>query len=210
MVHAYHVILPVYGYWLPNDPRGGWSEVIRKWELIHFGNASKTLERRFLEELTPQELRERQAAKKRLKYPAVRLTGTQAAAIGGGFAEKTRKGNYTIWACSILPEHTHLVIARRTFKVEQMVNLLKGSATRRLIDRSLHPLAAHAKEGERPPRMWASHEWKVFLDSEEAIENAIHYVQENPVKEGKREQHWSFVTPFSGLPIGSWVTYHTN
>lgn len=100
---------------------------------------------------------------------------------------------------------THLVIARHSYKVEQVVNLLKGAATRRLIETGLHPLADFAKPGERPPRMWAEHEWKVFLDSEEAIENAINYVMENPTKEEKPPQHWSFVTPFAGLDAG-WIT----
>ena len=26
MVHGYHVILAAYGFWLPNDPRGSWSD----------------------------------------------------------------------------------------------------------------------------------------------------------------------------------------
>jgi hypothetical protein len=56
--------------------------------------------------------------------------------------------------------------------------------------------------------MWASHEWKVYLDSEQSIKAAIHYVEENPVKEGKLKQCWSFVTPFAGLPGAGWTTYH--
>ncbi len=27
MVHGYHVIIGAYGYWLPNNPRGSWSEI---------------------------------------------------------------------------------------------------------------------------------------------------------------------------------------
>ena len=45
--------------------------------------------------------------------------------------------------------------------------------------------------------MWAQDFWKVFLYDEEAIVAAIRYVEENPVKEGKRPQKWPFVTPFS-------------
>ena len=45
------------------------------------------------------------------------------------------------------------------------------------------------------------------IDSEEAIDEAIWYVNENPKKEGKPAQKWSFVTPFAGLPTG-WVTDH--
>lgn len=99
--------------------------------------------------------------------------------MGRGFHSRRDTSGYTIWAASILPEHTHLVIARHTYQVEQMINLLKGAATRQLIKESLHPLADYAKPGQRPPRMWAEHEWKVFLDSQQAIENAIEYVNQN-------------------------------
>jgi REP element-mobilizing transposase RayT len=93
----------------------------------------------------------RDAARKALAYPPVTLTGQQAAGVGRGFAAKAAKSNYTIWGCSILPEHTHLVIARHTYKVEQIVNLLKGAATSQLMKENVHPLAAYAKPGRRPP-----------------------------------------------------------
>ncbi len=144
--------------------------------------------------------------RKSLKYPPVCFTGLQARAIGESFASTVEKNGYTIWACAILPEHTHLVIARHHYKVEQVANLLKGGSTASLIADGLHPLASYAKPNERPPRMWSEHQWKVYLDTEEAIDNAIAYVNENPTKEGKPAQHWSFVTPFTGLDTG-WVTY---
>ena len=52
MIHGYHLILPMYGFWLPNDPRGSWSEFIRKWELACFGQSTRTSERREVNELT--------------------------------------------------------------------------------------------------------------------------------------------------------------
>ena len=207
MIHAYHVILPAYGFWLPNDPRGSWSEFVGKWELARIGRATKSLERRPLIELTEAELREREEARKALKYPPVSFDGLQARAIGRGFASQKTRSNYTIWACSILPEHTHLVIARHTYKVEQIANLLKGAATRQIINECRHPLVSFAKNDERPPRMWAEQQWKVYLDTEEAIEQALAYVNDNPVKEDKPAQHWSFVAQFTGLDAG-WTTYH--
>ena len=207
MIHGYHVILPCYGFWLPNDPRGSWSDFVHRWELVRFGKASKSLDRRPLEELTSQEVERRESAQKALLYPPVILNGLQARTVAEGFRSQVSTSNYTIWACAIMPEHTHLVIARHTYKVEQMANLLKGAATSRLIDLHLHPLLEFAKAGERPPRMWAEHEWKVYLDSEEAIENAIGCVNENPIKEGKPQQTWSFVTKFAGLEK-CWIKYH--
>jgi len=202
VIHGYHMILAAYGFWLPNDPRGSWSDFVGKWELVRFGRATKSLERRELAQLTPVELQQREAARKTLKYTPVRFSDPQAAAIGRGFADCCFHSQYAIWACAILPEHTHLVISRHRYKVEQIANRLKGAATRQLMADNLHPLARFAQRGERPPRMWAEHQWKVYLDSEQAIENAIAYVLDNPLKEDKPAQTWPFVTPFTGLDIG--------
>ena len=85
MILAYHSIFGAYGFWLPNDPRGSWSEVVRTWELLRFGPATKTTERRSLAwDEHDQELRLR--AKAALKFPPVEFTGAQAKAIGDGFA----------------------------------------------------------------------------------------------------------------------------
>ena len=204
MIHGYHAIFGVYGFWLPNDPRGSWSDFVGEWELVRFGKSTKSIERTTL---TPHQERQRLQAKKALKYPPVQLTGTQALAVGRGFANGVQKSSFTIWACSILPEHVHLVIARHTYKVEQIINLLKGEATKQLKKEAMHPLTEYSETDGRMPTPWAHREWKVFLDSEEAIENAIRYVEENPLNEQKPRQNWSFVAPFAGLDKG-WVTYH--
>jgi len=200
MIHGYHVILPMYGFWLPNDPRGSWSDFVRNWELVRFGKATKSMERKALTELSETELKQREAARSALKYPPVSIDGHQALAIARGFASMARKSKYTIWACSILPEHTHLVIARHKYKVEQIANLLKGASTTRIVDEGCHPLASYTEQGRRLPRMWAAQMWKVYLASEEAIDCAIQYVEENPEKEGKPKQDWPFVTRFAGIP----------
>jgi len=142
-----------------------------------------------------------------LKHAPVCVDGKQALSIGAGFRKQCQTSNYSIWACAILPEHTHLVIARHSYIVEQMVNLLKGAATSRLIADNRHPFATHRKSDGSLPRIWAENQWKVYLDSEQQIETAIRYVEENPDREGKRRQHWNFVTPFRGLEPGH-ITYH--
>jgi len=208
MIHGYHVILPHYGFWLPNDPRGSWSVFVARWELARFGKTTRNLEQRTLAQLSPEELAEREAMRAALKYPPVKLTGRQALSVANGFKRQCRKSGYCIWACAILPEHTHLVIARHRYKVEQIAILLKGAATRQLIEDRCHPLAAYAAPGQRPPSMWARRRWKVYLDSDEAIEEAIAYVNENPIREGKPRQTWSWVTPYRGLDA-RWITYLT-
>ena len=207
MIHGYHLILPVYGFWLPNDPRGSWSEFVGKWELVRFGRTTKSFSRRELAELSSWELRDREEARASLKYPPVHLTVGQMQSVAEAFAIAGLRNGYTIWACSILPEHVHLVVARHRYKIEQIANLLKGTVTRQLVKEGLHPLIRFASEGQRPPRMWAEHQWKVYLDSEEAIEGAIHYVEQNPEHEGKPRQVWRCVTPFTGILKGGWLAY---
>ena len=204
MIHGYHVIFGAYGFWLPNDPRGSWSDFVAGWELLPFGPATKGLLRK---ELTPELETMRMEAKKALKYPAVQFTGLQARAIALGFSKARQKSNFTIWRCSILPEHVHLVIARHHFKVEYIAGLLKGEATKQLKAEGMHPLANQVAAGKDPPTPWNSRSWRVYLDTEESIENAIHYVDQNPVKEGKPLQKWGFETPFQGLDK-AWITYH--
>lgn len=65
MVHGYHVVLAHYGFWLPNDPRGSWSEFVASWEIARFGKTTRNLEQRKLAQLSAEELALREAAKKR-------------------------------------------------------------------------------------------------------------------------------------------------
>ena len=133
MVHGYHGVWGTYGFWLPNDPRGSWSEFVASWELARFGKASKTLER--IEVDMQQWARWRAEAQQALKYPSVVLNGMQAQSVGAGFANGVQKSGFAIWACSILPEHIHLVIARHSDEIEQISNLLKGEATKEINDK---------------------------------------------------------------------------
>ncbi|MBL8818478.1 MAG: hypothetical protein JNL58_20795 [Planctomyces sp.] len=198
----------MYGFWLPNDPRGTWSDFVRRWEIAKFGKPLKRIERRELSELTAEELRDREAAKAALVYPPVKLSTEQGLTIAAGLQRQIATSRYTLWACSILPEHTHLVLARHTYKVERMVNLLKGATTTEMIQVGNHPMKDYCLPDERPPRMWSAHQWKVFLDSEDAIRSAIAYVEENPEKEGLPRQHWPFVEPFSGINTSAKIFYH--
>jgi len=200
MVLASHVIFTAYGFWLPNDPRGSYSDFVRSWELRKFGPATKVDTRRSVAG-RPHNADLRRKAKEALKFPAVSFTGIQARAIGQGFGRFVERSAVTIWACSILPDHVHAVIARHSYKVEQIVNLLKGDATRELKEQDLHPLAAWSDAAGRVPGCWARKEWKVFLDHDAAILRAIRYVENNPLKEGKSAQKWTFVTPYPQIRV---------
>ena len=38
---------------------------------------------------------------------------------------------------------------------------------------------------------------EVYLDTAEDVVRAIRYVENNPIKEGKKPQRWSFVVPYA-------------
>ena len=59
----------------------------------------------------------------------------------------------------------------------------------------IHPLARFTMEGERFPKCWMRGEWKVFLDPED-VTRAIRYVENNPLKEGKKKQEWTFIIAY--------------
>lgn len=100
----------------------------------------------------------RQRAKRALKYAAVRFSGVQARAVGRGLGDFVEKSGLSVRACSILPEHVHLVVGRFRYKVEQIVNLLKGEATRRLSQEGLHPFVHVPGDDGKPRSPWARRE----------------------------------------------------
>ena len=198
MVLAYHAIWGAYGFWLPNDPRGSWSEFVGSWELFRFGPATKVHTARSLAR-DEHDVARRLAAKSALKHPAVQLTGLQARAVGRAFAAAAARIDLSVWACSILPDHVHLVVGRHRHPVERIVRFLKAEATKALRRQGLGPRVADAAgDGAPVARMWAKGFWKVFLDDPAGVRRAILYVRDNPLKEGRPVQRWSFVRAFDG------------
>lgn len=197
MVKASHVVIGVYGFWLPNDQRGSWSQFVGSWELLRFGKAATVRTRQSLAR-RPFDPAKRAAARAKLKYPPVVLNGLQARAIGRGFAAYAQNSELEILACAILPQHVHLVLARHRLPVEQLVNRLKGQATRQLIEEKLHPQAAHQGHLQRPPKVFARGQWTVFLNSDADIDRAVRYVEANPPREKLPVQRWGFVSSWCG------------
>src|SRR4029077_13198443 len=98
MIVGYHVIFSAYGFWLPNDPRGSWSDFVGAWELFRYGDATKTTERVSVA-YRPHDESARLAPKTALKRPAVEFPGVQARSVAMGFAEYARRASLTILAC---------------------------------------------------------------------------------------------------------------
>lgn len=192
MIIAYHAILSAYGFWLPNDPRGSWSDFVGAWELLKFGNATKTTERRSLAH-DPHDADLRRRAKEALKYPPVRFNPAQRDAIASGFGNACADAGYRVLACCIGYDHAHVVVERHARDIEVIVGHLKASATRALTHANLHPLAGYVGKRGGLPTPWSEGCWKVFVDDDAQLRSAIGYVERHPEKEGMRAQEWSFV-----------------
>jgi len=196
MVLAYHVIITAYGFWLPNDPRGSWSNAIRAWELLRFGPATKTSTRASVAH-SPHDHAQRHAAKSALRYPPVSFTGRQCLAIAHGFKSAIDRSALRLHACSILPEHIHLVIARHRLPIERIRQQLKGESSKSLRSANLHPFQTILMKSRSPHTPWTAGGWDVYLNTPADIRRAIRYVEQNPLKENKPPQHWSFTTPYN-------------
>src|SRR5437870_3683429 len=102
-VLAYHVIFSAYGFWLPNDPSGSWSDFVRAWELFRAaGRATKVDTHRSVAG-RPHKVQTRLRAKEVLRFPPVVFNGLQAQSIGQGFRRMVQKSHYQVFACAILP-----------------------------------------------------------------------------------------------------------
>jgi REP element-mobilizing transposase RayT len=187
MVRWYHSIFSAYGFWMPNDPRGSWSDFVASWELFKFGPATKTTERRSLAK-DPHDVAARLLAKRALKYPPVRFTEDQRDVVGSGFARAVQESSIVIHACCIGYDHVHVVVARHMRAIERTVSQLKARATQALRESAVAPDA---------PSPWAEGCWRVFINDDPQLREAVSYVERHPMKEGLAPQIWSFVTPLA-------------
>ena len=195
MIRAYHVIFSAYGFWLPNDPRGSWSDFVRAWHVRRFGPATKVTTPCSLA-AKPHDHHARHQAKRALRYSPVHFTGRQAQLIGQGFHRAVEESGYHVFAGSILPEHVHVVFGRHEQGVERVVGHLKTKGTLEMATAGEHPFRAMRLADGRLPTAWGRSGWKVYLNDDAGVRRAIQYVEENPIKEGKRPQRWSFVTEY--------------
>ena len=187
---AYHIIFGAYGFWLPNDPRGSWSAFVGSWELFRHGPATKTSTRRSLAGKSHNR-EQRVAGKLALKRPPVEFTAPQIDAVAAGFGAYVNKTGLDVYACAVLTDHIHLVVARQRLDPHKLVIQLKGAATNELTKRDIHPFDGAAK-------VFARGEWVVFLDTADDVRRAVSYVEANPEKEGLPRQNWGFLRGFEG------------
>src|SRR3954469_25606358 len=97
LVHWYHLIITAYGFWLPNDPRGSWSDFVGAWELYKFGPATKVNDKRSYAH-DPHDRAARRAAKQALRHPPVRFDVEQRQLVLAGFAQAVAESGYRVFA----------------------------------------------------------------------------------------------------------------
>ena len=196
MLLGAHLIFSAYGFWLPNDPRGSWSDFVASWELLQFGKATKVLTTRSVAHVS-HNVALRKAAKRSLNHVEIRFNGAQALSIAKGFAKAAREIDLGIYACSILPSHVHLVVGANRIHFQFVAGRLKSYATRSLREQGIDPMQGHLDGSGHPQSPWGSKLWKVYINDEQHLRQAIRYVEKNPLKEGKPVQRWSFIVPFA-------------
>ena len=180
MVIAYHVIFTTYGTWLPNDPRGSYSKEIYNDQLqmlgnIKYGRQNPTPVKNVL-------LKFWTAATPHLIHPPFFIDDNSRPIIAAGFSKVAQRLNIRIIACAIMNDHVHLLILRSKYRIEYVVNQLKGGATQAL---------------KLKQTLWTRGCWKVFISDDETLLAAARYIQANPTFAGLPAQSWDFVTPLS-------------
>jgi hypothetical protein len=99
----------------------------------------------------------------------------------------------------VQPDHTHLVVKRHHYDIEQVIRQIRTEMTLQLVADGLHPFAGYREPDGSLPCAWSRSPWKVFLDDEEGILRSIDYVRDNPLRRRMPRQSWSFVVPYRGL-----------
>lgn len=195
---GWHLIFSAYGFWLPNDERGSGSSSVRAQHIFDAGGeATKVHTTRSVADRT-HDVRLRRLAKESLKYPPVTLSGVQARAVARGLEAVCPKVELVVYACAIMPDHVHVVVAANRLDGDSLIACLKKAATRGMNAEGLHPMQAHRRANGTLPSPWGARGWKVALFTEEKLRAAIRYVEENPVRAGFKRQRWEFVAPFVG------------
>jgi REP element-mobilizing transposase RayT len=191
IVIAHHLIWTAYGWWLPNDPRGSGSKVIRNDILEELGALHHGRKR---VQPTGQQVRQfYQRAIALLKHSLLTFDTQAREEISLAFGQVINELRFTCYACAIMLDHVHILIRKHKCQAEEMIELFqKASRTR---------LGASNHRPEDHPTWVAGGGWKVFLDHPDEVRRTIDYINRNPVLAGLPDQHWPFVKIYDGWPF---------
>src|SRR5687768_5576422 len=119
LVIAHHLIWTLYGWWLPNDPRGSCSTGIKSDVLAQLGDLH--LGRKKVQPAGREIRAFYQEARPLLKHPLLQFDETARTLVAAGFAHAVADANLTCWACAILPDHIHVLVRKHRLTAEEMV-----------------------------------------------------------------------------------------
>jgi len=190
LVIAYHLIWTAYGYWLPNDPRGSTSHHIRNKKISelgqwHFG--------RYKIQPTGKAVREfQEKAATVLKYSLLKFDKPEIMEIAQAFTDMITQQCYTCYACTIMPDHVHVLIRKHKHSAEEMIENLQESSRLRLRE-------TKHRSWDHP--VWGGEGWKVFLHHPSEVREIIRYIEDNPIKWGLPRQKWPYVAEYDNWPL---------
>lgn len=192
IVIAYHLIWTVYGWWLPNDPRGSTSRTIASERIAALGELH--LGRKKIQPAARDVRAFYKQAIAALKHPLLEVRAQKAVElVAAAFARTIERHRYTCYACAIMPDHVHILIRKHKHRAEEMIEALQNEARWALIEARLWP-------SDHP--VWTGGGgWSVFLDHPDEVERTIPYIEENPVKMRLPAQSWNFVSAYDRWPL---------
>jgi REP element-mobilizing transposase RayT len=190
MIIAHHLMWTAYGWWLPNDPRGSTShfiasDVIASLGELHYGRRPIQPAGWAIRDFYGR-------APEKLEHSLLKMEPCDFPIIADGLAETIQSYRYTCWACTIMPDHVHILIRKHRDTAEQMIGRLQTG--------SMSAMRAAGRRGGDHP-VWGGPGWKVFQDCPEDVERTIAYIEGNPGKMGLAEQTWGFVKEYDEWPL---------
>jgi REP element-mobilizing transposase RayT len=182
-----HLILHGYGHWLPNDLRGSGSSEVREEKFeplgeIHFGRKRIQPPREELKAFWRE-------GEELLDHELFWFSATTRELIAASFAQVVARFGYTVWACAILKNHSHLVARRHKDDPETIWGRF-ADASRAAIRAAGLVDATH--------QVWSLRPYKVYLNSPSDVRGRIQYVNDNFEKERLPVQTYEFVQPYDG------------
>lgn len=198
IVIAHHLIWTLYGWWLPNDPRGSCSRSINSDFLkplgeLHYGRKKIQPASRDIRAFYAQ-------AEALLKHPLLELNSASIPSVVHGFAKAIREFGYTCYSCAILFDHVHLIMRKHKHAAEEMIENLQHFSRSRLS-------ADGFRASDHP--VWCRGGWKIFLDHPDEVWRTIRYVEDNPLPYRMPKQVWPFVTTYDNWPLHAGHSMHS-
>ena len=192
---AIHCAITTHGSWLHGDPRGPW----------HSGRLIGP---------DPYLVAE---ARARMTDDVVVLNSAERALVGEVIGEVVREQHHRVFAVTIQPTHTHLVLAPLREDVKNAIARLKRRTAAQVLERRRHtysravlarnenenarPTSAqnhHGQDGRAisvPKSLWTIGNFPVFIFDERHLANAIEYVRDHNRRAGIPADPLDWITP---------------